>query len=345
MTAPPLAIRATGMVCGVGLNAPAACAAIRCGINNFQETRFMDKGGEWIMGCEVPLKQPWRGRTKLVKMLAMAINECLVQPHLAPDKLPLLLCVAEPERPGRMDGIDTELLSELEAELGVHFHKQSAVFAHGRVGGTVALRQARRLVHETNIENVIIAGADSLLVGPTLSAFEKRERLLTSQNSNGFIPGEAAAAVMVSKPRAGAKTELLFLGVGFAREEATVEAEQPLRTEGLSIAIKAALAEAGCTLGATDFRVTDLSGEQYYFKEAALALSRTLRQRKEFYDIWHPADCIGEVGAAIGPVMLAVLLSAQQKTYALGSNVLCHSGSDDGKRAALILAYRPMRAS
>ena len=30
-----------------------------------------------------------------------------------------------------------------------------------------------------------------------------------------------------------------------------------------------------------DYRITDLSGEQYYFKEAALALSRTLRQSKE----------------------------------------------------------------
>jgi 3-oxoacyl-[acyl-carrier-protein] synthase-1 len=201
------------------------------------------------------------------------------------------------------------------------------------------------LVHETDIENVVIAGVDSLLVGPTLSAYEERERLLTSQNSNGFIPGEAAAVVIVSKPQSQAEPELLCLGLGFAREQATVEAEQPLRAEGLSAAIKGALAEADCTLGATDFRITDLSGEQYYFKEAALALSRTLRQRKEFYDIWHPADCIGEVGAAIGPAMLAVLLAAQRKTYALGSNVLCHSSSDDGKRAALILAYRPMRAS
>ena len=29
-----------------------------------------------------------------------------------------------------------------------------------------------------------------------------------------------------------------------------------------------------------DFRITDLSGEQYYFKEAALALSRTLRRAR-----------------------------------------------------------------
>ena len=59
MTAQPLAIVGSGMVTGVGLSAPASCAAIRCAIDNFQETRFMDSGGEWLLGCEVPLEQPW----------------------------------------------------------------------------------------------------------------------------------------------------------------------------------------------------------------------------------------------------------------------------------------------
>ena len=77
MTSLPLAITASGMVTGVGLNAPASCAAIRCAIDNFQETRFIDRGGEWIMGCEVRLEQPCRGKTKLIKMAAAAIRECL----------------------------------------------------------------------------------------------------------------------------------------------------------------------------------------------------------------------------------------------------------------------------
>ena len=42
----PLAITSVGMVTGVGLSAPASCAAIRCGIDNFQDTRFMDSYGE-----------------------------------------------------------------------------------------------------------------------------------------------------------------------------------------------------------------------------------------------------------------------------------------------------------
>ena len=51
-----------------------------------------------------------------------------------------------------------------------------------------------------------------------------------------------------------------------------------MRADGLATAIKGALADAGCEMHDMDYRITDLSGEQYYFKEAALALSRTLRQ-------------------------------------------------------------------
>jgi len=347
MSAPVITVYATGMVCGVGLNAKAACAAIRAGINNFQETRFMDSGGEWITGCEVPLEQPWRGRTKLAKMAAMAIRECLADSEnkAEPAQTPLLLCVAETERPGRLAGLDEELLEDVQEELGVRFHEKSGVIPQGRVAGAVALFHARKMIHEQGIKQVLIAGTDSLLVGPTLMAYQERERLLTSRNSNGFIPGEAAAAALIGAPVDDDRPRLHCRGMGFGMEKATVESEMPLRAEGLTTAIKNAQNEAGCTLGATDFRITDLSGEQYYFKEAALALGRTLRQRKEFYDIWHPADCFGETGAGIGLSSLVVLRDALNKDYAPGPRILNHLGSDNGKRAALIMTYQTANPS
>ena len=234
-------------------------------------------------------------------------------------QVPVLLCLAEESRPGRLDDLDNQVFRGVQEELGIPFHGRSGIIAQGRAGVATALRQARELIYGEHFPNVIIAGVDSLLSWPTLKAFEERERLLTSQNSNGFIPGEAAAAVLVQPAKSG-QDGLLCTGLGFGQEKATVEAEDtPLRADGLVAAIRGALAEAGCDLGATDFRITDVSGEQYYFKEAALALTRILRQRKEEYDIWHPADCIGEVGAAIGPAMLTVLLAAMRKGYSPGN--------------------------
>jgi 3-oxoacyl-[acyl-carrier-protein] synthase-1 len=328
-----LCIIGSGMVSAVGLSAPASCAAIRCAIDHFQETRFIDRAGEWIIGASVPLEQPWRGRTKLVKMAALAIAEALQSlPGIAPEKIPLLLGVAEAERPGRLNGLDMALLHDIEAELGLRFHPDSIIIPRGRVSAAVALLNARTLIYQDGHRHVLVAGVDSLLCGPTLAAFEQRERLLTSENSNGFIPGEGAAAVVLAAPIAAEAPQLTCIGLGFG-------------VEGLTQAVRVALGEAGCGLEQMDYRLTDISGEQYYFKEASLALSRSLRVRKEFFHLWHPADCIGEVGAAIGPAMLAVALAASRKGYGEGPNIFCHLGNDAGERAAALLSYRIVRAA
>jgi len=128
-------------------------------------------------------------------------------------------------------------------------------------------------------------------------------------------------------------------GSTLATEQATIEKEEPLRGAGLSLAINQSLQDAGCEMHDIDFRITDISGEQYYFKEAALALSRTLKGRKEEFDIWHPAECIGEVGSAIGPTMLAVAEAAGRKAYAPGPAMLVHAANDAGERAAVVTRY------
>ena len=342
MNVMPLTIGSYGLVTGVGLDAPSSCAAIRGAIDNFQETRFVDSGGEWILASEVPLEQPWRGKTKLIKMLALAINECLAgEAKVKPETTPLLLCLSESERAGRVIDDDNQFFQELNEELGLDFHDKSRVISQGHVGFTTALLRARSLIQEGIAAQVLIAGVDGFLVGPTLAYYEEQDRLLTSQNSNGFIPGEAAGAVLVQAPGKSSSSQLLCLGIGYGNEQSTVYAEDiPLRGDGMAQAIRSALSEAGCDMGATDFRIVDVSGEQYAFKEAALALLRVLRQRKVFYDIWHPAECVGEVGAAIGPIILGVLLAAMHKGYSPGNNVLAHFANDEGKRAAMVLTYQ-----
>ncbi len=329
------------MVTGVGLSAPASCAAIRCAIDNFQDTRFLDNGGEWLMGCEVPLEQPWRGKTKLLKMAAMAIRECLQDnPQIHPKATPLILCLSEHERKGRVIDDDNQFFLDLQQELDLEFHEKSRVVARGHVAVAVALKHARTLIEEFNATHVLIAATDSLLVGPTLAYYEEHERLLTSNHSNGFIPGEAGAALVVESGVAKRENQLVCRGLGFGVEKAHVYSEEPLRADGLVAAIKESLGDAGCDMGDLDFRIADISGEQYYFKEASLAVLRLLRKRKETFGIWHPADCVGEVGSALAAVMLIVAKLACEKAYTKGNQILVHLGDDDGKRSAMILSWK-----
>ncbi|MEH6814529.1 MAG: hypothetical protein V7677_18495 [Motiliproteus sp.] len=337
----PLAITGCGMVTGVGLSAPASCAAIRCAIDNVQETRFMDSGGEWIRGSSVPLEQPWRGKTKLLKMAALAIRECLEgNKQISPEVTPLLLCLSEHERKGRVIDDDNQFFLDLQDELGMVFHDKSRVIASGHVAVAVALKHARRLIDDLKIKYVLIAATDSLLVGPTLAHYEEHERLLTSNNSNGFIPGEAGAALVVESGASKQRNKLVCHGLGFGVEKAHVYSEEPLRADGLTAAIKESLEDAGYGESVLDFKITDISGEQYYFKEASLAFSRIDRTKRKEFDIWNPADCVGEVGCSLGLIMVAVLKTAGEKVYTKGNNILAHLGNDDGKRSSMILFFK-----
>jgi 3-oxoacyl-[acyl-carrier-protein] synthase-1 len=226
-----------------------------------------------------------------------------------------------------------------QEELNIRFHPESRLVESGRVGALTAIKQARNMIYDQNrsreIDRVIVAGVDSLLNAQTLKVYEARERLLSSQNSNGFIPGEAASAVVVERPRASG-AQLFCLGIGFGIESATIDSEKPLRADGLTTAIRESLKDAAVMMADIDYRVADVSGEQYWFKEAALSLSRVLRVHKEGFDIFHPADCIGEVGAAIGGIIMGSMMQAMTKGYAPGTTALHHYSNNDGQRAAAI---------
>jgi 3-oxoacyl-[acyl-carrier-protein] synthase-1 len=340
MTTSQIVIHRSGLVTAVGLSAPESCAAFRAKITNPVETRFIESGGAWIVAHEVQLAQNWRGVTKLAKMAAMAIDEALQ--CVAPAEwhtLPLLLCVAESDRPGRSPGLDDQLFLKIEDELDLRFDAQSAVIAEGRVGVAVALARARALLQQGKSSHVLVAATDSLLSWPTLSHYDRLDRVLTARNSNGFMPGEGAGALLVGLPEARAG-ELVCSGIGFGHEPAPLDSEEPLRADGLTQAIKASLAESGLQMHDFDYRITDLAGEHYYFKEAALALSRTLRQRKAEFDMWHPAECTGEAGAASGVILIAQAQAACDRGYSKGSNVLVHWANDGGQRAAVTLQHR-----
>lgn len=334
-----IAIYSSGMVTGVGLSAPASCAAIRVGITGFVETRFMF-GEEWLQGCPVPLEEEWRGVEKLRRMVVTAIKECLAgSAPLTLDRCPLLLCVAEKDRTGRFRGLDDSFLRAIAEDLEQVLHPDSRLFSAGRIGGVQALDHARELIG-AGAPGCLIAGTDTLLVAGTLADNNQNRRLVTEENSNGFIPGEAAAAITVGPVKRQDEPQLLCLGIGFGEEPAPWFSDEPLRADGLVQAIQSAFADGRCSYADVEFRLTDNNGEAYGFKDSALAMTRTLRDRKEEFDIWHPVDCVGEVGAAIVPLLLGVMQDATIKGYAPGPGALCHVSGEGDERAAMVLRHR-----
>ncbi len=330
------------MVTAVGLTAPASCAAIRAGISRVQEVPFMI-GDEDLMGAIVPIDEPLGSWDKLLRMTIMAVGECL--DALGPERervgpIPIVLCLPEPTRAGRVDKLDGRFLSalrhHLELDLREPLANPPALVTAGRAGGVEAVATASQLI-TSGAEVCIVAGVDTLLTAETLTAYHEQERLKTEENSNGFIPGEAAAAVLLRKPSAG-QGALYCRGTGMALEPAPLGSGEPSRAEGIFHAVRDALKGSGCSETDLSYRITDTNGEHYSFKEASLAATRTLRTSRDSFPLWHPVHCIGDVGAAIVPLVLGVAHAAVTREYAPGPGVLCHFSSDGAERGALVLS-------
>jgi len=209
----------------------------------------------------------------------------------------------------------------------------------GRNSFTKALKDVEKVFAEDKYENALIVSVGSTLIPKDISYYHSQQRLLTENNANGFIPGEAATAVLLSKPT-GEENEVIISGVGITKESATLfNEEELLRGKGLSTAIMEASKQAAVPIYETQFRVGSMSGEEYFFNEATLAQQKTLTQKIPKHPLWHPADSLGEVGAAIGGAMVIQAYYAMINGYAPGDNAICHISNDDELRGAFIMQY------
>src|SRR5262249_37864038 len=146
------------------------------------------------------------------------------------------------------------------------------------VSVVVALDLAREIITTKQAPSVIVAAVDSLLDHELVDHYLENDRLLTPINSNGFSVGEAGSAILVTSAGTKLTGELRVLGMSIGRERATIESDEPLRGEGLTQVIRSALRESNLTIQDTCYRITDLNGEHYKFKEMALALGRFVRR-------------------------------------------------------------------
>lgn len=342
-------LTASGMVCPVGHTAASACAAMRAGLSGFEELPYLDNDGEPIHGAPVPgipaTKRPFE---RLSAMLSMSVHECVGRaPWLRLDSVPLLVGIAEPDRPGGLRAPHPlPFIADLGRRLDAQFHPTfSAVISSGHTAAFHALAKAREIVGGGHASACLVAGVDSYLNASSLLWLAESFRLKTAANSDGAIPGEAAACVLVeARPHAGT-VAVELLGLGFGHEPAGILTEDPpLHARGLVEASRAALGEAGLGLHQVDFRISDVAGESYGFKELALALQKLLRARKEAFPLWHPADALGDTGAAAGVCQMVVLMEAFRKGYAPGPRAIGYGASVGGERAAAVVqGHAPSR--
>jgi 3-oxoacyl-[acyl-carrier-protein] synthase-1 len=250
---------------------------------------------------------------------------------------PLLVAIDEPGRPDYAPDLPERLLEEVGKALGFRFPLPSGVFPGGTTGFFRLLERARQMLAGPTAQGCIVAAVDSLVNSRALHWLEEHGRLKTPFESDGVIPGEAAAAIWV-RPAASSGSSLLdIIGLGFGQEPSLKEEDRPNLAVGLAEALRAALSDAHLSLPEIDFRVGGMTGERAGFMEASTGVARIQRVHKENFVLWVPAEKLGDVGAALPACMLVITAVAMAKGYAPGGRALLFISARNPERAACVL--------
>lgn len=351
----PMYIASLGMITSVGGNAEMTAAAVNAGISGYQASNYSANNGKPLTMANVPetffselnleLNRHSHFQLQDAHLIKLAVYALLdtYQNFTHRDKvtsaLPLLLAMPEPKI--AVEAIPNKILIDNILDycpLPIDDNKIHRLHT-GRSAGIELLNLAQRYLYEFNEDFVVIGGTESYINIELLNLLENEGRLLYEQQHNAFAPGEAACfVVLTAKPAlALAKNNQVISidAVGLGNEAGHLLSDLPYKGEGLSEAFsQALLSQAEHCI---DTLYCSLNGEAFWAKEQGVALIRHQQYMKENYTTEHPADCLGDVGAATGTLLLALsalnLLQEQTK-----SHHLVYSSSDGEKRAALILS-------
>jgi 3-oxoacyl-[acyl-carrier-protein] synthase-1 len=332
-----------GAVTPLGWDAWSSSAAVRAGISGMGFHAFMaDAAGRPMQVAAFPWMAPEQPiARRIAEALVPSIDQVL-RP-LNGDGRPVGLLVNLPvARPGLPEDLARQVGAALSERFGSRLG--SVRFAAlGHAGGLIAMRSASEWLAANPQSCCIVAGVDSYLEPDLLEWLEQTEQLHGAGERNnawGFIPGEGAGALLLTRLQNAAALDLAPLGrvrsVGIGQEAQLIGTGSVCLGEGLTQAVRSIMPLLADSETFSDV-YCDMNGEPYRADEYAFLVTRTRERFVSASDFVAPADCWGDVGAATGPLLVMLACAAGAKRYANGLTTLIWSSSTGGERAAMLL--------
>jgi 3-oxoacyl-[acyl-carrier-protein] synthase-1 len=352
--AEPLQVIGMGARAPLGLEPRAIAAAVRAGLTRFRESPWLRRkaDGEPIVASAVAAFDPALGVRDRMRELAVPAARLALAPLVASGlwragtPLPVLLSVP-PVRPGLAAGEGAALAREIMLALPIEPDRAaSGIFDGGQDGGLAALAGAAALLARDEADACLVGGVDSLVDLPLLHWLEGLGRLKGERAPSGLVPGEGAAFLLVCGERFRRMLQLPSLGAvtppaGAVEPNPWYEA-RPCLGEGLTEALRAALESGLPARARADTTWCDLNGEPWRADEWSFAYLRTSDRHGEPLRLRHPADALGDLGAATGTmlVLLAALDLAHPRTVAQSALVFVASDTRPQRAACIVSRHR-----
>ena len=340
-----LEIVATAARTPVGLTAESSAAAVRAGISRLREFPFVTPQGEpQIVAADPLLEDGMEGRARLRPMLEGVIDE--VRAKLGAIDLSAKgscdVFVAVPEaRPG-FSNVDAEWVGRATEELlrSREIDARVIVGGRGHAGAMACVERVAAIAAQRLAPIYLVIGLDSYVDVATFCWLEARRQLAQLSTPNGFVPGEAAACLVLATR--GTRRQLRMpclariVGVGNAREPLLRDSETGSFGKGMSEAVLRAGAGLSLPGDGADAVYCDINGERYRSEEwGFFAMRAHHTMRGLAYEA--PSSSWGDVGAAFGALGAILATQAFVRGYASGPRALVMAGSESGSRGAMFL--------
>ena len=339
-------LTARGCLCSIGLNATQACTSMRSGITRFSEHIYYDTippDPEWddeepLVSSAVAVIDPYLdGPERLLSLAGPPLLEVIEASRLSRVHIPkTALLLALPQKDPVFDAwdLDQRFIPALLSRAGLTGLHETRIDRSGHTGMFRLIREAQDLLQQKQVDYCIVGGVDSYLLESRLEYLDENYRIRSNRNVDGYIPGEAAGFLLLERggpsTTRGLEPMLRITGLGSAREEKPFPSQKNSSGKGLQDAISQVV--NGVTV---PWVVCDLNGESYRAMEWGLVYNRMGPVFEGLDRLDHPADCLGDVGAATGAFLLATTAFNMAEGRTPHSRALLWTSGDDGTREAL----------
>ena len=337
----PVEITAIGMITSIGANAEMTAASVLSGISAYQESGVLNKQYHPMILSLVPdsalpelekVLEKENLTSRQQRLLRLATPAILQSTEKITSPVPLLLCGPE-KLPGRRSVISDKFLKFLIVQSKAPIDlDNSYVLPYGRASGFYALETAMQLLESGKYNQVMIGGVDSFLDLNLLTSLDSDDRVLAEGVMDAFAPGEAAAFIVLKLADNVSKVKIF--PPGLADETGHRYSKQSYKGEGLSNAVEEALLNIKQPGIKTVF--ASFNGENFNAKEWGVTAIRNQQSFESEFNMVHPADCYGDIGAATGPVLMALASIGIQKGH-YQKPALVWASSEVQQRAAVYM--------
>jgi uncharacterized protein (TIGR02270 family) len=346
-----LAVTGVGLVTSLGEGAAQCCAAARAGIarpSPLEDFRIVDEDEGEAEPATVHLVENAEGFVgfgKLVRLGGLALSSLVVKMDFTRGQRTGLfvavgsdcfLSEADLDRDRSLERLGARLTEELAIPGGITEH---GVFPTDAPGLIPALAAARERLAAGHLDRCLVGGVDSLAEPLVVQALAQLNLLKTPDSPTGLMPGEGAAFLLIERVEEVRRRKAAVLAwidaIALRTDAPTSFSGAAMDGTSLSAVISESVAGRGgdrsklfiCDLNGTTARALDWGHAQVRVPQTTFVPAAQ----------WIPALHFGELGAATGPIAVALAAEGFARGRSPSQDAVVWLWSDAGHRAALLV--------